>query len=236
MVRLLLVDLLVGLRCLHLHRFLYTFSPHNANDTVYFGRSADDEVNANIVRRISSDESIFSNGVLSLPQHGTLESREVHRIAGSGTTTGTFTPEFRQIRLRVPNDYEVATVGSTTGTLARITSTNVPYEVDVAGQTIIFLDDGTDITTVFTDGLRISPNANGFPNTTVQGRQVGFLRVADGTIFSRDDQIYIVSDVNPSVIAFDLQGTGFGTLMDNRRVTQDDLTLTPRITSCSFSY
>ena len=34
-------------------QILYTFSPHNANDTVYFGRSADDEVHGNIVRRIS---------------------------------------------------------------------------------------------------------------------------------------------------------------------------------------
>ena len=215
---------------------LLTFSPHNANDTVYFGRSANDETNANIVRRISSTENVFSNGVLSLPEHGTLNSREVHRIRGSGVMSDSFTPEFQQIRLRVPTDYEVATTGSTTGTLARIPSTNVPYRISGITGPLMFLDDNSELATVFNGRMdvRISPNANGFPNTIVRGRQVGFLRPDDSSIFQPTNNIYIVSDLNADVITFDLQGTGFGTLQDTRNVTQDDITLEPRISATTF--
>ena len=163
---------------------LYTFSPHNANDTVYFGSSDDDETNANIIRRVSSNESLFSNGVLSLPNHGTLNSREVHRIRASGTTAGAFTPEFRQFRLTVPATYEVNTVGSTTGTLLRTTG-NIDYVAQGVFGNAIIINTPNDVGDVFTNGLRVSPNANGFPNTRVAGDQAGtLLRLEDGSIFS----------------------------------------------------
>ena len=43
--------------------------------------------------------------------------------------------------------------------------------------------------------------------------------------------IYVVTDVNPTIVLFDLAGGPFGTLGDSTVVTTADLTLMPRMTA-----
>ena len=214
---------------------LLTFSPHNAQDTVYVARNSSEETHSNILQRISTTEELFSNGTLTLPVHGTLNSREVHRISGTGTRSDSFTPQLLEFTLSIPTDYELATTGSTIGSLVRQTSTNIPYTISTPAGNTLFLTqtlDNVDRNTL--EGARISPNANGFPETTVVGRPGFTLNVNDGSIFPAGANIYIVSDVNPTTLLFDLAGSTFGTLMDATNITEADLTLTPRMTAAEF--
>ena len=212
---------------------LLTFSPHNAQDTVYVARNSSEETHSNILQRISTTEELFSNGTLTLPVHGTLNSREVHRISGTGTRSDSFTPQLLEFTLSVPTDYELATTGSTIGSLVRQTSTNIPYTISFPAGNTLFLDQTLDnVDRNVLEGARISPNANGFPETTVVGRPGFTLNVNDGSIFAGGNNIYIVSDVNPTTLLFDLAGSTFGTLMDAINITEADLTLTPRMSAC----
>ena len=214
---------------------LFTFSPHNAQDTVYVARNSSEETHANILQRISTTEELFSNGTLTLPVHGTLNSREVHRISGAGTRSDSFTPQLLQFTLSVPTDYEVATTGSTLGTLYLRAAVNTPIMVNFAVGNTLFIDaalEGDDRSLL--EGARISPNPNGFPETTIVGRPGGTINVNDGSIFNTNDQIYVVTDVNPTIVVFDLAGGAFGTLGDSTVVTTADLTLMPRMTAAEF--
>ena len=214
---------------------LLTFSPHNAQDTVYVARNSSEETHGNILQRISTTEELFSNGTLTLPVHGTLNSREVHRISGTGTRSDSFTPQLLEFTLSIPTDYELATTGSTTGSLVRQTSTNIPYTISFPAGNTLFLDQTLDnVDRNVLEGARISPNANGFPETTVVGRPGFTLNVNDGSIFAGGNNIYIVSDVNPTTLLFDLAGSTFGTLMDAINITEADLTLTPRMSAAAF--
>ena len=214
---------------------LLTFSPHNAQDTVYVARNSSEETHANILQRISTTEEIFSNGTLTIPVHGTLNSREVHRISGAGTRADSFTPQELQFTLTVPTDYEVATTGSTLGTLYRRAVGNTPVQITFAIGNSLFIDSplGTDDRSRL-EGARISPNPNGFPETTIVGRPGATINVNDGSIFNTNDQIYVVTDVNPTIVLFDLAGGPFGTLGDTTVVTTADLTLMPRMTAAAF--
>ena len=214
---------------------LLTFSPHNAQDTVYVARNSSEETHSNILQRISTTEELFTNGTLTLPVHGTLNSREVHRISGTGTRSDSFTPQLLEFTLSIPTDYELATTGSTIGSLVRQTSTNIPYTISTPAGNTLFLGqtlDNVDRNTL--EGARISPNANGFPETTVVGRPGFTLNVNDGSIFAAGSNIYVVSDVNPTTLLFDLAGSTFGTLMDAINITEADLTLTPRMSAAEF--
>ena len=194
-----------------------------------------EETHANILQRISKTEELFSNGTLTLPVHGTLNSREVHRISGAGTRSDSFTPLLLQFTLSVPTDYEVATTGSTLGTIYRRATANTPITVNFAVGNTLFIDsalEGDDRSLL--EGARISPNPNGFPETTIVGRPGATINVNDGSIFRTNDQIYVVTDVNPTIVVFDLAGGTFGTLGDSIVITTADLTLIPRMTSAAF--
>ena len=120
-----------------------------------------------------------------------------------------------EFTLSIPTDYELATTGSTIGSLVRQTSTNIPYTISTPAGNTLFLGQTLDnVDRNALEGARISPNANGFPETTVVGRPGFTLNVNDGSIFPAGANIYIVSDVNPTTLLFDLAGSTFGTLMD----------------------